>query len=75
MAKKTQDWNKTLKEPEAAKAKRTDRPLLALNIPRPLVAGLWELSVRLGTERGRRVTVTALVTEAIEDLLKKHRAK
>jgi len=76
MARKVQDWNAALKGPGAAKVGQAARPMLALNIPKPLLSELWELSVRLRRETGRRVTQTDLVIEALGLLFTKYeRAK
>jgi len=71
--KKAQDWNAALAKPQAG---QVERPTLGLNIPKPLLSELWELSVRLRRETGRRVTQTDLVIEALGLLFAKYqRAK
>jgi hypothetical protein len=75
MARKVQDWTGALKGPGAAKAGQVERPTLGLNIPKPLLSELWELSVRLRRETGRRVTQTDLVIEALGLLFTKYQRK
>jgi len=72
MRKKVQDWNAALKGPGAGK---TERSMLALEIPRGLHSDLRELAARLGKQAGGRVLLTDLVVEALGLLLAKHKQR
>ena len=49
-----------------------ERVQLGTSIPPGLLQDLHRLAARLYLKRGRRVTISDLVTEAVTDLLRKH---
>jgi len=60
-------------------AKKKTRPriapkeLIGTRVPKPMLDKLRKLAAKMQRETGRRVLITDLVTEAIADLLEKHR--
>ena len=84
MTKRTADFGKSVAtaaraaaEPRQATAAEGWGAPVPFNsrLPHGLLMDVRELALRLTREAGRRVTITDLVAEALEDLLAKHKER
>ncbi len=61
------------KPTEAAQTEAPARVLFGTKLPPDLLARLRVLAARVSMQQGHRVTIEALIEEAVSDLLAKHR--